>query len=146
MAVVDNPQSIEGIKVVQEYDLIAEELIKGNEVYHWESGDSMDPILRNMEYCKIIPIQNTDGIKLGDPVFCKLKAYDESEYFMVHMVTLISDKGADGRRWFQIGSTLGDIYGWTQDIYGIARGTGIFQKGKAKDDWWKTLFGSGKEE
>ena len=137
MTVVDNPKQIEGIKVLDDYAEIAEELIKGNEVYHWEAGDSMDPILKNMEYCKITPIKSIDEVKLGDPVFCKLMAYDGSEYFMVHMVSLISDKGSDGNKWFQIGSTVGDIYGWTQDIYGIARGTGIFQKVKEKEPWWK---------
>lgn len=129
MQIVNRPEKINGIKVVDDYAEIYSELLKGNEVYHWEEGDSMAPILENMEYCKITPISSIDEVKLGDPVFCKIKAYGGSEYYMVHMVLLISNKASDGEgKWFQIGNTSGDIYGWTQDIYGIARGTDIFQE------------------
>ena len=98
----------------------------------------MDPILKNMEYCRITPIANTDSLKVGDPVFCKMTTPEGIDFFMVHMITMISDKGVDGNRWFQIGSTDGDIYGWTQDIYGTARGTGIFQKNESRR-WWRDM-------
>lgn len=140
MATVDSPRSIEGIKVIDSYDVIAEELIKGNEVYHWETGDSMFPILKDREYCLITPVRNIDLIKVGDPVFARMVEPNGTEYFMVHMVTLISDRGADGKKWFQIGSTSGDIFGWTSDILGLAKGTNIFQKGETEEGgWWKIL-------
>lgn len=121
--VVNDPMTIDGLRVVQDDNEIAMAMKNGETVYHWELGHSMEPLIRNAEYCKITPIENVDDVKVGDAVFCKL----EDGYYMVHMVLKISDSGHDGKKWFQIGSSWNSVYGWSQDILGIAKGTNIFQ-------------------
>ena len=121
MKTVDSPKTINGINVVNRGKDIFEELMRGHKVYHWEAGDSMTPILRNMEYCLLEPVSSLDDVKVGDAVFCRL-----NNVFMVHMVTMISDSAKAGK-WFQISSTGGRIYGWTQEVFAIAKGTDIFE-------------------
>ena len=134
--VVDNPTHIEGIRVINDPTEIFEELIKGHEVYHWEAGESMAPILNHMEYCRLTPITDVSHIKPGDAVFCKIDV-NGKDWFMVHMVTMVSDCANKGEKHFQIGSTSGEVYGWTKDIYATAHGTGIFQKEIHKKPWWQ---------
>lgn len=122
---------IDGIKVVQENDEILEELLKGNTVLHWEFGDSMSPLIRNTEYCKIAPCNPID-IHEGDAVFCDIE-YEGHAYLMVHMVGKISTASHEGCRWFQIVSTNGTIFGWTRNVYGKAVGTDIFQNARYED-------------
>ena len=118
------PATIEGCPVVQDGEEIYARLMNGETVYHWEEGDSMTPILRDREYCRIIPLDD-QKVRIGDAVFCD---FDGDCKFMVHMVTMISDNRYDGKRYYQIGSTNGMIFGWTSTIYGIAYGTNIFEK------------------
>ena len=51
----NQPKDIDGFRVVQEGEEIFKALQNGETVMHWESGNSMFPILKNREYCKIIP-------------------------------------------------------------------------------------------
>ena len=49
--IVNEPNEINGIKVVQNPQEIEEKLKNGETVYHWEAGDSMQPLINHMEYC-----------------------------------------------------------------------------------------------
>ena len=139
MKEVNLPKSIMGFKVVQDIGEVLESLVKGETVCRYEGGMSMHPILRHQEYAKLIPIKSVDTVKIGDAVFCKL-----GDTYMTHMVTAISNCGFDGEKWFQIGSTRGDIYGWTKEIYAIAKGTDYFQKDEYESNpWWKRITRNG---
>ena len=128
MRFVNNPELLDGIRVVQDYEEIANALENNETVYHWEYGDSMYPMLRHMEYCKICPLEQGKEIKPGDAVFCKIKdKFTGMEYYMVHIVLETADFGHDGKKWYKIGSTGTTVFGWTTDILGIAYGTDIFQ-------------------
>ena len=50
------------------------------------------------------------------------------KYPMVHQVWEISDASHTSELWFKIGSTRTSIFGWTKEVYGIAKGTDIFQE------------------
>ena len=127
MRTVNEPQEIDGIRVVQNNVEIANALSHGETVYHWEAGDSMKPLINHMEYCKIIPCTPID-VKRGDAVFCKIKTPTGEDCYMVHQVWEISDCGHDGRKWFKIGSTGTMVFGWSCDVLGKAYGTDIYQE------------------
>ena len=127
MKIVNEPETIDNIKVVQDNDEIAEALSNGETVYHWEAGDSMTPLIHHMEYCKIIPCVPID-VKRGDAVFCKMKTNTGEEYYMVHQVWEISNCGYDHRKWFKIGSTGTTVFGWNDEVLGKAYGTDIYQE------------------
>jgi hypothetical protein len=40
----------------------------------------------------------------------------------------ISDASHTDELWFKIGSTSSTVFGWTKQVYGIAKGTNIFQE------------------
>ena len=127
MRIVNEPETIDGIRVVQDNEEIAQALRNGETVYHWEAGDSMSPLINHMEYCKITPIAHTYDIHTGDAVFCKMRSV-EGDYYMVHQVWQIANCGHDGRAWFKIGSTGTTIFGWTCEVLGKACGTDIYQE------------------
>ena len=133
--IVDNPISLEiegkEIPVVQSYESIKKFLDEGKTVVHWEGGDSLHPVIKNMEYCKISPI-SIDDVKVGDCVFCRL----DSKYFMVHRVNDIINHNVQGK-WFKIGNTWDNTYGWTQDVYGIAEATDVFQQEHQRKKWYR---------
>ena len=118
---VMNPKNIENWRVVQDYDEILEALNNGEEVFHWENGTSMQPMLRHREYCHIRPIRENEEIKPGDAVFCRVNGC-----LMVHMVWLTSNASHNGVKTYLIGSSGGSLYGWTDEVYGIAQGTSYF--------------------
>lgn len=127
---VDSPKEIDGIRVVQDDLGILEALKRGETVLHWESGNSMYPILQNMEYCKICPTKPKD-VRKGDPVFCSFnyihpETHTEEKAYMVHRCTDIYNR--DSVLYFKIETTDGYCYGWTKDVYGIAKSTNIFQQ------------------
>ena len=128
MRIVNEPERIDGVRVVQDSEEIARAMMNGETVYHWEAGDSMTPLIRHMEYCKIKPIDSVDEVERGDAVFCKMKAENGEEYYMVHQVWEISDCRFDRKKWFKIGSTGSSIFGWTCEVLGKAYGTDIFQE------------------
>jgi len=121
---VNNPPEIDGIRVVQDGLDIMKALVTGETVLHWEFGNSMFPILMSGEYCKIRPITNPNEVNIGDPVFCSF----QGQYFMVHRC--IDKVERDGAMWFKIGTTGNTVYGWTDEVYGIAEPTNIFQEGE----------------
>ena len=127
MRVVNEPTEIEGLRVVQDEHEIAKALEGGETVYHWEAGNSMAPLINHMEYCKIVPCAPID-VKRGDAVFCKIIASTGEPYYMVHQVWEISNCCHDHRRWFKIGSTSTQIFGWSCDVLGKAYGTDIYQE------------------
>ena len=127
MRIVNNPREIDGIKVAKNYDEVMEALKNNEQVMHFEFGDSMKPLLKSGEYALIKPCVPFD-VKRGDAVFCVLSDSVGNRYPMVHQVWEISNASHDGGLWFKIGSTMSTIFGWTQDVYGIAKGTDIYQE------------------
>jgi hypothetical protein len=138
MRIVNEPETIDGIRVVQDSEEIADALRNGEPVYHWEAGDSMTPLINHMEYCRIEPIRRFGTVNRGDAVFCKMKdQHTGQEYYMVHQVWEISHCGHDGRYWYKIGSTGTTVFGWTDEVLGKAFGTDIFQEvtQEIRDEW-----------
>ena len=128
MRIVNNPTTIDGLRVIQDPEEMEQALKNGESFYHWEFGDSMSPLIKNMEYCKITPCVPND-VKRGDAVFCVLThEMSGGRWPMVHQVWEISDASHTNELWFKIGSTSSSIFGWTKEVYGIAKGTDIFQK------------------
>lgn len=125
--IVNEPREIDGIRVVQDSWEIKKALENKETVYHWEAGTSMQPLINHMEYCKIKPCVPVE-VKRGDAVFCVLEDEYGHEYPMVHQVWEISDASHNGELWFKIGSTMSTIFGWTNRVYGIAKGTNIYQE------------------
>jgi hypothetical protein len=124
MAIVNFPKEIQGVRVVETDEEVVEALEKGEAVCRYEWGDSMTPVLKNGEYAILTPIKDISEVQRGDAVFCKMP----EGYYMTHMVWEISRCGHNGRPWFKIGSTGTSIYGWTQDVLAIAKGTDCYQK------------------
>lgn len=119
--IVNSPTEINGIKVIQDYAEIKKQLEKGNLVYHWELGDSLYPLIRSGEYCLIKPIKPSE-VKRGDIVFCSVYGG-----YMVHQVWEISYGSSLDVPWFKIGDSHSSIFGWTIEVFGIAKGTNIFE-------------------
>lgn len=130
---VNNPDTIDfngvSYKVVHSYDEALEALNNGEMVMHYESGDSMYPILCNMEYGLMMPATKAEK---GDAVFCRLPVSKEMKALgwdglMTHrVVDKVKVHGEDP--YYLIGSTGGDIYGWTQEIHAKVLTTRIFQE------------------
>lgn len=135
MKIVNDEEIISGERVVQNYVEIENAMKNGETVLHWEGGESLSPIINHLEYCEIAPI-NPEDVKRGDCVFCKIKGVNGGFNYMVHQVWEISDCGFDGRLWFKIGSTFGTIFGWTDEVLGIARGTNIYH---SEESWLESL-------
>lgn len=128
MKFVNEPDKIDGFRVVQDYEEMAEALKNGDTIYHWEMGDSMEPLINNMEYCKVRPLIDGEEVKEGDAVFCKVSCEDKKEHYMVHMVLQKSNAGHDSKTWYKIGNTSTMVFGWTNEILGLAYGTDIYQE------------------
>lgn len=129
--IVNNPETIEGYKVVNDGKEILKCLQNGETIMHYEFGNSLFPILKSGEYCKITPIGEIvdKGFFVGKPVFCHfvypLKEGGYGDFYMVHRCTEVYER--DGEVYFRIDSTDGNCFGWTKDVYGIAESTGYFQ-------------------
>jgi len=120
--IVNQPKEIDGFRVVQDGFEMMKALVTGETIMHWESGNSMFPILMSEEYCKIRPVTDPNEVNVGDAVFCSFRG----QYFMVHRC--IDKVERDDTIWFKIGTTGSMIYGWTNEVYGIAESTNIFQE------------------
>ena len=142
MRIVNEPETIEGLRVIQDPYEMEQALKNGESFYHWEFGDSLSPIVRDREYIKVTPCVPHD-VKRGDCVFCVLRGGDGTPWPMVHQVWEISDASHTGELWFKIGSTGTSIFGWTKEVYGIAKGTDIFQE---FTDKWREILQREKEE
>ena len=128
MRVVNEPKTIDGLRVIQDPHEMERALKNGESFYHWEFGTSLSPLINDREYCLVKPCAPID-VKRGDCVFCVL--HDNmggGSWPMVHQVWEISDASHTNELWFKIGSTGTSIFGWTKDVYGIAKGTNIFQE------------------
>jgi len=137
MRIVDEPTEIDGIKVIQDSEEMEKALKNGESFYHWEFGDSMSPLIKNREYCLVKPCVPHD-VKRGDAVFCVITDETTGQRWpMVHQVWEISDASHTNELWFKIGSTGTSVFGWTKEVYGIAKGTNIFQEFTQK---WKEYF------
>jgi hypothetical protein len=125
--IVNEPKEIDGLRVIQDPLEMEEALKNGESFYHWEFGDSMKPLINNGEYCLIKPCVPIE-VKRGDAVFCIIEDGYGHKYPMVHQVWEISNASHTGELWFKIGSTMSSIFGWTKEVYGIAKGTNIYQE------------------
>lgn len=107
---VNSPKTLDGLRVVQNYDDIINILRSGETIAHWERGNSMFPILRDSQYVRLEPIHEQPQV--GDAVYCCVHGY-----WMCHMVWVVN------RHTNQclIGSTSGDLYGWTDEIIAIGK-------------------------
>ena len=143
MAIVNFPQEINGIRVVQSDEEVVKALKNGETVCRYEWGDSMTPVLKNGEYANLTPIKDINEVQRGDAVFCVLHDDMGGSWPMVHQVWEISDASHTGKLWFKIGSTGTSVFGWTNEVYGIAKGTDIFQEFTKK---WKDYFKAQEEE
>lgn len=124
---VNNPEKINDIRVAKNYDEVMEAMRNHESVMYYEFGDSLYPLVRSGEYVHITPCVPID-VKRGDVVFCILEDRAGNECPMVHQVWEISNASHTGELWFKIGSTMSTIFGWTTRVYGIARGTDVFQE------------------
>ena len=124
---LNHPLTIDGFRVIDDYEQIKTAIDNGETIMHYEFGDSMFPILMNGEYCKIIPTNKND-INVGDAVFCKMdyRKIGYGEVFMVHRCTDIVD--SEGERFFKIESTSGTLYGWTTEVYAKCESTSYFER------------------
>lgn len=122
---VKSPSTIkvDGVEyqVINDINKAIEYLKSGVSIARFEYGDSMSPVLVSGEYCIVEPITDTDTISIGDAVLCKV-----GDSLMTHMVMMISDSAYNGTK-FLIGNTWMQYYGWTDTIYGIAKGTNIIE-------------------
>ena len=118
--------TVDGVKypVVNDIREAVEMLKNGITIARFEFGDSMSPVLVSGEYYIVEPIKELEGINniaIGDAVLCKV-----GDHLMTHMVLMISDSAYDGTKYL-IGNTWMQYYGWTDTIYGIAKGTKIIE-------------------
>ena len=118
--IVNQPENVDGYRVVQEGEDVYKALKEGEIVMHWEAGNSMYPLLKHMEYCKIIPLGETVLNKefvIGKPVFCHFVYPDGDkliDVYMVHRCTEIYER--DGELYSRIEGTDGTHFGWTKDV------------------------------
>lgn len=125
--IVNEPTEIDGFRVIQDTKEMEEALKRGESFYHWEFGNSLTPLIKNREYCFVKPC-TPSVVKRGDCVFCVIENEYGDEYPMIHQVWEISDASHTDELWFKIGSTSSTVFGWTKQVYGIAKGTNIFQE------------------
>lgn len=118
---VKNPSTINGV-IVENNALKALEMIKnGQSVARFEFGNSMHPILTSGEYCILCPLNGREA-NIGDAVFCEVNGY-----LMTHMVLMKSRNASEDRPYYLIGSTDGQLYGWTKKVYALAQGTRVLE-------------------
>lgn len=117
MILVENPETLDGLRVVQDNDEIRQAMLFNEPVMHWEFGHSMSPMFPNKGYCRIEPLTDRTAIKAGDAVFCNVNGC-----LMVHMVWMVSNMNQN-IPYYLIGSTSGSLYGWTSEVLGIAYAT-----------------------
>lgn len=118
--IIKNPKTIDNVKVVNDIHDAVKCVRNGEMVARFEWGTSMEPVLEHGEYGIITPIDVKD-VNVGDAVLCEVNGF-----LMTHMVIIKSDSHKDTPQ-FLIGSTKFELYGWTDKIYGIVKGTKIFE-------------------
>lgn len=110
MTIVESPEKLDGLKVIENDEEMVETLSKGETIAHWERGMSMHPVLTDGQYVRLEPIHDIPNC--GDIVYCNVNGY-----WMCHMVLVVNK--ASG--YCLIGSTSYDIYGWTNEILAIGK-------------------------
>ena len=126
---VHSPSDIDGFRVVQNGEEMKQALLNDETIYHWEGGESVSPIINDMEDCRITPI-NAEDVEIGDCVFCEITYhFDDGRNINIPMVHRCTDiVVVNDELWFRIDSTHGDHFGWTTKVYGKAIGTNIYQR------------------
>lgn len=122
--IVKTPKEVEGYRVVQDSEEVLDALKNGETIARFEYGDSMKPMLVSGEYCILEPI--TKQPQVGDAVFCRVNGY-----LMTHMVWVVSNI-AD-KPYYLIGGSNGSLYGWTNEVYAIAKGTNVVEQPPSYD-------------
>ena len=124
---IDSPKVIEGVNVFNDEDEALEHLLNGEKVARFEYGDSMSPILESGQYCVLSPIKSLDEVNIGDAVFCRVNGY-----LMTHMVLMKSNSSSNTPK-FLISSSGLSVYGWTDEIFAIAKGIDFFEKPRVEE-------------
>ena len=106
---VHNASIIDGLRVVQDMDEAVKTLKNGEMIARFEFGDSMRPILVSGQYARLSPIHDVPHI--GDAVLCCVNGY-----WMTHMVWNVNY----ATKYCLIGTSQGDMYGWTNEVLAIA--------------------------
>lgn len=107
--IVNNPQTLNGLKVVNDPEEALKYILEGETVCRFEYGDSMTPVLNHGQYARLTPLSKNP--KQGDAVFCRV-----NDCLMTHMVFIVNE--ATGQ--CLICSTAGTVFGWTDEVYAIA--------------------------
>lgn len=107
--IVKNAEKLDGLRVIQNLEEVIETLKEGETIARFEFGDSMMPIFESGQYARLTRLKELPQI--GDAVFCCVNGY-----WMTHMVWMCNR--ASGQ--CLIGSTSGEIYGWTDEILALA--------------------------
>lgn len=118
---VRNAKFIDNVNVVNDINQAVEWLKMGRTIARFEFGDSMQPILKSGEYNITTPITDLNSVNVGDVVLCEVEGM-----LMTHMVILKSNGNCD-TPFFLIGSSNLYIYGWTNKIYGVCKGTNVIE-------------------
>ncbi len=84
-----------------------EKLQRGETIVSREPGNSMEPVLKSRQPCRIAPACWQE-CRTGDIVYCKVKGN-----YYTHKV-----KGKNEKRGLLIGNNHGGINGWTKNVYG----------------------------
>lgn len=84
-----------------------EALLEGKTIISKEPGNSMTPIIKHRQPCKIEPA-TWEEVDVGDAVYCKVAGR--------HYTHLVTAK--DPKRGCQISNNHGHVNGWTKNIYG----------------------------
>jgi len=84
-----------------------EKLLAGETIISKEPGNSMLPLIKSRQPCKIEPT-TWEKVKTGDIVYCKVRG---NHY--THLV-----KATDKNKGCLIGNNKGRINGWTRQVYG----------------------------
>ena len=82
-------------------------LLAGETIISEEPGNSMLPLIKSRQPCKIEPA-TWESVQVGDIVYCSI-----GRHTYTHLV-----KAIDPNRGCLIGNNHGRINGWTKRIYG----------------------------
>lgn len=84
-----------------------EKLKEGKIVEFRPRGNSMVPLIKSGQLCKVVPVIK-DVLNVGDIVLCSVGG---NQY--LHKITaIVGDR-------FQISNNQGHINGWTKSVYGL---------------------------
>ena len=109
------PTVLQDCPVVQDVPKAVECLVENKvTIARYEYGNSMMPILRSGQFCKIRPLDIGEQAEVGDALFCYVNGYVGT-----HMVLTKSNIDPN-RTWYLIGMTNMQPLGWTSMVFGIA--------------------------